>query len=449
MPASTRRIGLSITLLALAAVTPAVAAPVITPAFQDYYSITADLGQYPLFPFGGNYSALCFSSTDPNTLLIGAQVTELARGIVPATVARNASGHITGFSGITGNFAYASPNINGGLAYGPNGVLFATTYPDNLLYQYKPGSFERDKIIDLGALGVYPSTGSVAFVPAGYPGAGGIRFIQVWPFGRMYTADLTPDGNGTFNVSNVSPVMEFGGGNSPEQMLWVPPNSPGFDDANKHVQVANYGSQRVAAYQLDANGHPNFGTQLAFMTGLVGSIGAVVDPLTGDFLFSTYGDSGAGDHIYVVSQTAASIAPTGDYNLNGIVDAADYVLWRKTLGQPASPAGSGADGNSSGTIDADDYGFWRARIGNVIPTASGSLDQLAIPEPASASLVMAGLLAMAWRSSRTRPEKVRKSGHSGIPKTRMSHPPSLSATISRSLGVSETLREILRNANLR
>ena len=44
----------------------------------------------------------------------------------------------------------------------------------------------------------------------------------------------------------------------------------------------------------------------------------------------------------------AGTSPTGDYNGNGVVDAADYVVWRKTLNSTASPTGSGADGNQSG-----------------------------------------------------------------------------------------------------
>ena len=48
----------------------------------------------------------------------------------------------------------------------------------------------------------------------------------------------------------------------------------------------------------------------------------------------------------------------GDYNLNGVVDAADYTVWRNTLGQVAD--GLAADGNASGTIDAGDYDVWKS-----------------------------------------------------------------------------------------
>jgi hypothetical protein len=80
-------------------------------------------------------------------------------------------------------------------------------------------------------------------------------------------------------------------------------------------------------------------------------------------------------------------APTGDYNGNHVVDAGDYVVWRKTLNNAASPAGSGADGNSSGTIDAGDYTFWRARFGNA--AGGGTIGPgSAVPEPVVGMLLL-------------------------------------------------------------
>ena len=53
----------------------------------------------------------------------------------------------------------------------------------------------------------------------------------------------------------------------------------------------------------------------------------------------------------------------GDYNHNGTVDAADYTVFRDTLGQ-AVPRGSGADANGNQTIDTADYDIWKARYGS-------------------------------------------------------------------------------------
>src|SRR5262249_53506294 len=51
----------------------------------------------------------------------------------------------------------------------------------------------------------------------------------------------------------------------------------------------------------------------------------------------------------------------GDYNKGGQVDAADYVLWRKTQGQSVAK-GTGADANGSTVVDQPDYDIWRARF---------------------------------------------------------------------------------------
>jgi hypothetical protein len=58
----------------------------------------------------------------------------------------------------------------------------------------------------------------------------------------------------------------------------------------------------------------------------------------------------------------------GDYNDDGLIDAADYTVWRNTLGN-AVPNGTGADGNANGTIDEGDYGNWKANYGNDVTLA--------------------------------------------------------------------------------
>ena len=89
------------------------------------------------------------------------------------------------------------------------------------------------------------------------------------------------------------------------------------------------------------------------------------------------------------------IESTGDYNKDNIVDAADYVVWRKTLDQPASPAGTGADGDKDGMIGLGDLDFWRARFANPVPGAgSGSGAIAAVPEPATGVSLLTGLLIM-------------------------------------------------------
>jgi Calx-beta domain len=70
----------------------------------------------------------------------------------------------------------------------------------------------------------------------------------------------------------------------------------------------------------------------------------------------------------------------GDYSGNGVVDAADYTVWRDRVGQIVSSF-SGADGNGNGVIDSGDYNVWKAQFGKVFPGAGAgnSTEMLAAP----------------------------------------------------------------------
>jgi hypothetical protein len=59
-------------------------------------------------------------------------------------------------------------------------------------------------------------------------------------------------------------------------------------------------------------------------------------------------------------------ALAGDYNLNGVVDAADYVVWRKTLNGSVIPY-TGADGNGDCKADEADRVVWRAHFSQTLP----------------------------------------------------------------------------------
>jgi hypothetical protein len=74
--------------------------------------------------------------------------------------------------------------------------------------------------------------------------------------------------------------------------------------------------------------------------------------------------------------TPAGPALTGDYNLNHVVDAADYVLWRKTTGGSVPQAYSGADGDGNTVVNSNDYTVWRSRFGNTPPGAGSGAQGL-------------------------------------------------------------------------
>jgi len=80
----------------------------------------------------------------------------------------------------------------------------------------------------------------------------------------------------------------------------------------------------------------------------------------------------------------------GDYNEDGLVDAADYTVWRDNVGG-TGPAGDGTGddllGAPDGDVDEFDYQYWRASLAGTLPGAAVSAQQN-VPEPGTAGLLM-------------------------------------------------------------
>ncbi len=89
----------------------------------------------------------------------------------------------------------------------------------------------------------------------------------------------------------------------------------------------------------------------------------------------------------------------GDYNGNNVIDTADYVVWRKSVGEATIPnrgAGISVD------VGQADYDFWRSHFGAITGSGSGSVvSGGAVPEPATAGLVVLAWILSAC-TSRTR-----------------------------------------------
>lgn len=63
----------------------------------------------------------------------------------------------------------------------------------------------------------------------------------------------------------------------------------------------------------------------------------------------------------------------GDYSRNREVDAADYGVWRDTLGATVAPY-SGADGSGNGIIGPEDYSIWANNFGTITGMVMADLD---------------------------------------------------------------------------
>jgi hypothetical protein len=73
-----------------------------------------------------------------------------------------------------------------------------------------------------------------------------------------------------------------------------------------------------------------------------------------------------------------SLPLPGDYNYDGRVNAADYVVWRNTFG---SESLLDADGSGNGQINDADYHVWRSNFG--LTSAHASVMTAAVPEPSA------------------------------------------------------------------
>lgn len=88
----------------------------------------------------------------------------------------------------------------------------------------------------------------------------------------------------------------------------------------------------------------------------------------------------------IIGEVVAAALPSpveldGDYNADGSVDAADYVVWRAKLGTDFDMPND----TTPGSVDPEDYDEWRAHFGD---TASGLGMGAVVPEPT------AGLIAL-------------------------------------------------------
>lgn len=126
-----------------------------------------------------------------------------------------------------------------------------------------------------------------------------------------------------------------------------------------------------------------------------GGVSGVFDTLAGELPALNGGlawEIVYGTHDVVLSVVEASV--NGDYNRDGNVDAADYVVWRKTFGQMGS--GLPADGDSDDEIGSGDYDVWQRDFG----ASAGSGAAGAVPEPAALTLLATCLILLSRRAAR-------------------------------------------------
>lgn len=183
-------------------------------------------------------------------------------------------------------------------------------------------------------------------------------------------------GGTIFSANNLGSFGDPTVGNAAHPLIW--------DDGTVTATGTVTAAGTLATLVIDTTGLSS-GSFPLILTGVAGAIG----PSNNTALNNVNGmpiPLTVTNGILTVSQF-----PAADYNHNGLVDAADYTIWRDTLGQNVT-AGSGADGNHDGSVTQADYNLWKLEFGYSSPGSGAAAQSVVVPEPSALLLLGSGIL---------------------------------------------------------
>jgi hypothetical protein len=230
------------------------------------------------------------------------------------------------------------------------------------------GSFNQTagETQDDGTLAVTPGTDDVKIQGGILHGTGTVTGkLQVSGTGQISPGDsigtLSVTGNVSFSAGSLSEELGTAGSPGTSDLLAITGN------------LTLSGTSALALTGGAASGYYKIITYSGTLSGTFNSV------------TSGY----AADYSHTGEIRVVAVPLPGDYNGNGIVDAADYVVWRK-----AGAAAYLPNDLTPGTVNASDYDVWRAHFGQTAGSGSGASTNTGVPEPATLVLlrfVAAGL----------------------------------------------------------
>jgi hypothetical protein len=210
------------------------------------------------------------------------------------------------------------------------------------------------------------------------------RFRMLWDESALYILYQTSQTQWVAPPTEPNPQFDLVN----EQLyLYFDPNLDGEVNfaGNPDEQVDGYelGFNQVSGHRVSTNANRN---GVGFVTE------ARIDNIFGDQGFWNRGGdplAGAALQSIVVAQnnsttgglaeisipwsafnsTGDTTTVSADFNLDGRVDAADYTVWRDSLGAPS--ASLSGDANGDGAVDTADYLVWRSQYGTRPIVADG------------------------------------------------------------------------------
>ena len=227
--------------------------------------------------------------------------------------------------------------------------------------------------------------------------------------GETFTDYLAPDTDGVGNtdlaqtrrlVNNVEP-----GDGNPNGMGTPPPgtrsahkiwdvstlDTTGVTELWVRVQGRSFDNRMQATRSIfiDDRGDLDTATPLAVEANTNNPLPL---PTTDDLGNPTFFPKTSDDGFDVVLTGLVLIGQPGDFNGDGVVNTADYTVWRDNLG--ATEDGDVLSGNGNGgTVDATDYALWRENFG----ASQGMVTQATatVPEPATIVIILSLISAAA------------------------------------------------------
>jgi cyclophilin family peptidyl-prolyl cis-trans isomerase len=200
------------------------------------------------------------------------------------------------------------------------------------------------------------------------------------------------------NHGNLSPGLALG-------VIGISNIYQQFNDGKLSLQLAGL----TADTQYDRLSTNNYAylagrLQVSTLNGFTPALGNSFTVLTAGLIIGDFDSYDlpqlASGQAWKVGQTTTAITLTvveGDYNRDGVIDANDYVVWRKTRNTSIT-AWSGADGNGDGLVNDADLTIWQSNLGAIgggVHGAGSGANGLAIssvPEPSCATLGLLGIL---------------------------------------------------------